>query len=258
MYTKDFETLIACPQGKKGDVSIKDKLKVIKEKAFSGCAFITSSILPSSLSIIEDGAFINCENLKSIQLPNSLSSIGNFAFSYCVNLTTISMPISLTSISKNLFNGCCNLKSIFLPKSITSIGDNAFWECSALKTVYCNWEKPFECSPSFSDEVLQNAILYVPIGYKEVYKATKPWSDFVNITEMAYSGLDDVITTGNSLKISVENGNIIINGISENLPVTIYDIQGRIIHNGTEHYITNIPYGNYIIKVGLTTTKIAI
>ena len=52
-----------------------------------------------------------------------------------------------------------------------------------------NWgriEDPFE------DVVYENATLYVPAGCGEAYKAAQWWSNFNNIIEEEFSGIDEV------------------------------------------------------------------
>lgn len=64
-------------------------------------------------------------------------------------------------------------------------------------------------------------ILYSPIGAKEVYAATTGWKEFLNIVEIDFTGIDEVI------------------GENENMG-TIYDLNGRIVEtNDKGIYIIN-------------------
>ena len=89
LYSKDKNTLITCPQGKTGSVTI-----------------------PNSVTIIGEDAFSRCEGLTSITIPNSVTSIGNYAFNDCTGLTSVTIPSSVTSIGNGVFGNCYRLTSM--------------------------------------------------------------------------------------------------------------------------------------------------
>lgn len=120
-------------------------------------------------------------------------------------------------------------------------------------------EVPIECDPEFSNELLKETILYVPTGTKAAYEKVYPWRNFWNIEEMNFSGVDRIESDNNeALNISVNNGTLTINGIGNHENVTVYDMHGRIIYNGTSHTIDNLSSGLYIVKAGSQTIKISI
>ena len=53
---------------------------MIGYSAFSGCAGLTSIIIPDSVTTIGDVAFSGCAGLTSINIPNSVIIIDNYAF----------------------------------------------------------------------------------------------------------------------------------------------------------------------------------
>ncbi|MBP1630159.1 MAG: hypothetical protein H6Q15_1052 [Bacteroidetes bacterium] len=89
LFSKNFDTIITCPEGKSGNYSI-----------------------PNSVNKIGNYAFYRCGNISSISLPNSIISIGDFAFSYCDSLESITIPDSVTFIGGKVFYACNNLKSL--------------------------------------------------------------------------------------------------------------------------------------------------
>lgn len=120
-------------------------------------------------------------------------------------------------------------------------------------------EVPVECYPMFPDESYKEAILYVPIGTVAAYEKIDPWRNFWNIEEMNFSGVDRIESDNNeALHIYVNNGILTIDGIGSHESVTVYDIHGRIVHNGTSHIIDNLSSGLYIVKAGSRTIKISI
>jgi hypothetical protein len=66
LYNKDITTLILCPQGKTGAVTI-----------------------PNSVTSIENYAFWNCTNLTSVTIQNSVTNIWSGAFNGCTGLTSV-------------------------------------------------------------------------------------------------------------------------------------------------------------------------
>ena len=74
----------------------------IAYKAFTGCKYITSVVIPNSVKYIGDSAFAGCFKLKNVDMSNSLETIGEKAF-YNASLTSITIPNSVTSIGRWAF-----------------------------------------------------------------------------------------------------------------------------------------------------------
>ena len=145
-------------------------------------------IMPS-VTTIGDGALYSCYALTSVYMP-SVTTIGDAAFGFCHTLKSVDMP-SVAMIGDVVFSGYSVLTSVDIPASVTTIGDRVFSACSGLTSVYCHWEQPLECDPSFAVEALDNATLYVPTGTIDAYRSVSPWREFINIEERDYSGIAD-------------------------------------------------------------------
>ena len=111
LYDKNMSTLILCPIGKTGTVTIPDGVASIGYNAFEGCSGLTEIIIPESVTSISEGAFLYCSNLTEITIPNGVISIGWFAFQGA-GITSITIPESVTSVEGPAFNGCSNLTAI--------------------------------------------------------------------------------------------------------------------------------------------------
>ncbi|AKB34206.1 Chitin binding protein [Methanosarcina siciliae HI350] len=135
LYDKDITTLIQCPSGKTGSVTIPDSVTTIGSSAFSGCFGLTTVTIPDSVTTIGEAAFRDCTALTSVVIPDSVTSIGNGAFRYCTALTSVTIPDSVTNIGSNMFHSCTALTSVTIPDSVTSIDGNAFYGCSALTSL---------------------------------------------------------------------------------------------------------------------------
>ena len=196
----------------------------IGSEAFSFCSALSSVSMPL-VETLSNYAFNTCRALTSVYIPASCTSIGLNPFAGCTVLkeivveesnpnyssadgvlydkdktTLIGWPTaedeidimpSVTTIGNYAFNYCEALTSVDIPDKVTMIGDGAFHGCSSLSSIYCHWVEPLECDPGFTDDVLENAILFVPRETVDAYRSVKPWSDFANIVEARYSGIAD-------------------------------------------------------------------
>ena len=197
-------------------VIIPNSVTSIGNFAFSGCDRLKSITIPQSVTTMGYNPFYRCLNLTSIQvengnpafdsrngcnaiinsktnelvtgtkaIPNDVKTIGKYALSTCFELKTIDIPSTVTKIMPWAFERRNSLTSITFPSSITSIEQRAFRQCSKLKEVHSRIAQPFAINENVFEvtDVFTNAILYVPIGTKELYEATDGWKEFQIIIE---------------------------------------------------------------------------
>ena len=105
----------------------KDGLRLLKSNND-----IINYVVKAGTRVICDRAFRGCYYLTSVTIPNSVTSIGDNAFFNCIGLTSVTIPNSVTSIGDSAFAHCYGLTSVTIPNSVTSIGKGAFWECRGL------------------------------------------------------------------------------------------------------------------------------
>lgn len=159
LYTKDMSTLLLCPSGKSGTLTVPASVMTLGPLCFanSGLEEIT---LPEGLTAIGAGAFDSAWAMSELTIPTSVTQIGAEAFSNCESLCdlavapgnssyaavdgvlyTVSMdtllcypagksgsfviPASVTSIGASAFRGS-GLMSVQIPDSVTVIGAYAF------------------------------------------------------------------------------------------------------------------------------------
>lgn len=273
--------------------TLSNSLTTLGDQVFAYCSSLTSINLPASLTTIGDIVFLNCSAMvninveagnpmfssfdgalydrdattiltcpagkTSVAFPNSLTTVGVNAFRNCTDLTSVPLPGTLTVIENSAFTGCSGLTSITLPSSLTAIGIMAFSRCTALTSIQMQCMTPIECTPAFSADVLKNAILYIPQGTLAAYKAVEPWKNFANIEETDFSGVADIEAgEATSLRLTVSDGHLIIDGINDSENITISDMQGRTVYSGTARSIDGLVPGLYIIKTGRHTAKFSI
>jgi hypothetical protein len=159
LYNKVQSTLIQCPGGRTGSVTVPNSVTTIGQSAFINCIGLTSITVPNSVTTIGQSAFEYCIGLTSITVPNSVTTIGQYAFSgttwfnnmpdgvvYINNVlyiykgtmpnnTTININEGTVSISPSAFAGCIGLTSITIGNAVTSIGEWTFYGCGRLTSI---------------------------------------------------------------------------------------------------------------------------
>ena len=205
---------------------IPNSVTSIGDGAFWYCTGLTSVTIPNSVTSIGEYAFYSCSGLTSVTIGNGVTSIGKGAFYYCSGLTSITIPNGVTSIGEGAFYCCSGLTSVTIGNGVTSIGEYAFMYCDGLKEIYVKATTPPTINSSvFYGVPTASAILYVPVGSKDAYAAANGWSEFYNIVEMEFTGIDEVVD-----EVKGENSKV----------KDVYDLSGRKVTNPTKGiYIVN-------------------
>ena len=87
-------------------------------------------------------------------------------------------------IKEKAFKGCTRLKTIVLKPSVKYIGYETFEDCPSLKDIYVSTTTPPVTSyGAFSSAAYEKAVLYVPVGSRELYSQTGSWENFEDIRE---------------------------------------------------------------------------
>ena len=172
-------------------------------KEYYDCTSLSSVSLPSGVNSIGVSAFEGCSSLVSITIPESITKIGGFAFCGCNALTSITIPNGV--IDYYAFSTCKSLVSVQIGYGVTSIGNAAFSFCEKLASVkimgyplidelafqnaaitecYCyTYSPPMFSANSFSEGIENNAILYVPAEYCDLY-TNSDWNNYFSIEAM--------------------------------------------------------------------------
>lgn len=129
-------------------INLPETMRVIDDKAFSGCSNLQLSHLPDSLMIIGASAFNGCNNVTFTNVPQSLvlmgekcfgtysnsmiewdngvGYIGDFVYTCDGYPTYVSIRPGTRGIAGAAFRNKSNLQYIDIPESIESVEQNAF------------------------------------------------------------------------------------------------------------------------------------
>lgn len=231
-----------------GHLEIPSGVTTIKDFTFIGCSAITSVAIPSSVNTIGTGSFELCIGLTSVTIPNSVTSLGMEIFAECTGLRSVIIGNSVIRIEKYTFTACSNLRSVTIGNSVTEIGKAVFSECSSLEEMIILATMPPELSNSTFDGVNRNIPLYVPANSIGAYSSAEGWREFYHILPIQNNGIESI----ESNNVRSINGSIIVSGMAD-LPITIYDLAGRMIvhEKAIDGKLYPMPHsGVYMVQVG--------
>ena len=237
-------------------IQIPTGVKIIPYRAFISCESLTEIILPKGLETIESGAFKGCKNLKKINFPFAMKGISEWSFQDCESLEELLLPkltyfggfVSFkgSEIFTPAIENAKSLKKLVIPaecfSASVSIAENLnrsffggnFSESEELEEIVVNMLNPeLFCSYYlwFSASTYQNAVLRVPIGTKERYRASIDWGSFDNIVEdpdvvgvEVVAGVEEV--QSETEDIAIDGRCLRVNGDTD-VYIKIYDISGK-------------------------------
>lgn len=259
------EAAFADCSGFNGTLTLSAQLTTIEKSAFQNCTgFVGSLNIPTNVTSVGESAFMFCSGFDgSLSFGNSLTEIGFFAFSYCSNFSDLLIiPNGIAIMEDNTFEECNNITEVVIPNSVISMGDNVFSNCSRIIKMTVSNEIPPQISSSTFDGVPKNTcVVTVPTGCSSAYKSANYWKDFSVINDMKNTGLQNT----NAEVIFKTNHNdkeIIIEGLSKNKNVILYNSVGKIIYkiksSDDKIFFKLKTNGVYILKVDEKAVKISL
>lgn len=169
VYSADGETLLMCPAGKVGVVTIKSGTQTIGEYSFGYCKFVTEIVIPDSVKNMAGDALSLCEGLKTLTIGKDVLIGSYFDFDGLNSLTTVNVhkdhaqltvdedgfvynkdktvlyfcprdyvgkvtvASTVKEITRNAFDSCTKITEIVIPANVEEIGQRAFIYSSATK-----------------------------------------------------------------------------------------------------------------------------
>ena len=248
LFNKDKTTLIQYPASKTGTAyAIPESVTSIGSRAFYYCKALMQITIPDGVTSIGSEAFYECSALTQVTIPSSVTSIGSMAFYYCKALMQITIPDGVTSIGERAFFDCSALTQVIIGSSVTSIGWWAFHNCSALTQMTVLATVPPTVVINAFDGVSREIPVYVPAEALEDYQVASVWKEF-NLHAMPTA----LHTPSMPESIRVYGGML---HNPQGLPVSIYDMQGRMVYCGTAATVSQ-PAGVYVLRCAGASSKV--
>ncbi|WP_084607792.1 leucine-rich repeat protein [Prevotella dentasini] len=218
LYSRDGKTLIFQPIAVGEELTVKDGVETIGRLAIAFSPVFKKIFLPTSLKTIDVlgmsyNMILEQFGWKEGVTP-ALQTIGDNAFERNMSLLQLPYIETLKSIGKNAFLNDLLMEEAHIPAGCT-LSTGAFAHCVALKNVYAYAMQPQVIGEeTFSDiENISTAVLYVPFGTKELYKAAAGWSRFMIIEEFGTNGIG-AASVAKDISISRVGGGYVIDGIT--------------------------------------------
>ena len=122
-------------------------------------------------------------------------------------------------------------------------------------------EVPPVCGNQALDDINKwTCELFVPAKSLDAYKAADQWKEFFFITGEDYDkpgSVEDAVSENGRVSVATYRDSIEIIG-ADNAVITVYNINGQLVYNGTETTVGGLARGVYIVQVGGQTFKVAL
>lgn len=221
------------------ELILPESLVELSAFSFNEVSCLKRLVLPRRLKEIPDYNFTYGDFLESIAFPEELECLGNDVFNSTYKGKCLIFPESLKRIGEGCFGKLPNLEQLVLPSNIEFLGRTSFGEVSSkLKSVYIKNPIPPQ---SNSDPLYElsfiglpdDAVLYVPVGSLEAYKACDFFGRFKQIKEITNfpTGIDDTFVTNSKFGVIGGKGLLTITS-SQNAPYRVYMATGELLYQG--------------------------
>ena len=237
---------------------------------------VTEAVIGPQVESLPDYCFANL-NIKHLTIPAGVKELGKSCLRIG-NLEELRIEDSNQPLYWSSYNNLPNLKELYYGRNLTIEQNNtAFNECTKmmtlsigenvtdfysvrfagdLQTVYNYAKIPATLSQStFNSRTFLNATLFVPSGSVDAYSKAEVWKNFWEIKEWDSSGISDVLSKVQKLKI-VPDGIICTSGGL----INIFSINGIKVYSccaASDEFIT-LDSGLYIVQYGNMTQKIVV
>ncbi len=270
---KCFQGCDKLVENQNGKLVFPERIERLGNGSFKGCHSLKYIVLPNALREIGDQCFMWCD-IRSLDFTNckNLKSIGASAFSDCQYITDILIPEGVEKVGSWCFYGIGFLRKISFPSTLTEIGDSLFHGTfpENFKDIYLYVkEVPHNFQNSFArwspDEAwpegynsLSDCTLHVPKESLEDYKKVATlFKTVVPLTDDE-TGINQPLLE--NIRISVTENGIILKGVPQGTPISIYTLGGNMIcqktsGGNTVSFSTSEPM--VIAKIGNKSIKIA-
>ena len=236
-----------------------------RKPLFSDCP-LDSVYIGGNISYATDNdsgysPFYRNTSLRAVKITDQETEISENEFYGCTGLTTVELGDGIESIGNYAFSGCSALDSFSFGHSVTAIGEEAFSDCTAMTRLQSRAEVPPVCGNQALDDINKwTCELFVPEKSLDAYKAAEQWKEFFFITGEDYDkpgSVEDAVSENGGVSVTTNRDCIEVIG-ADNAVITVYNINGQLVYNGTETTVGGLAQGIYIVCVDGQTFKVAL
>lgn len=207
LYNKNKDTILCCPPGKTGDLTIPNTVTTMANSTFEDGSKITTLTIPSALVNIDCFGwtpFKYCTNLTAFIVdpanPNFSSEDGVLfdkgktqLYAYPASKAgAYTIPSTVTGMLAYSFFNSTGLTSVDIPSGVTELPPFAFAGCTGLQSITChNTDNPVSVGQlafggsmeglSYPAVDKSTCIVTVPSALMAAYKTANEWQDFAHI-----------------------------------------------------------------------------
>ena len=207
LYNKNKDTILCCPPGKTGDLTIPNTVTTMANSTFEDGSKITTLTIPSALVNIDCigwTPFKYCTNLTALIVdpanPNFSSEDGVLfnkdktqLYAYPASKAgAYTIPSTVTGMLAYSFFNSTGLTSVDIPSGVTEFPPFAFAGCTGLQSITChNTDNPVSVGqlafggsiPGLSYPAVDKStcIVTVPSALMAAYRTANEWQDFAHI-----------------------------------------------------------------------------
>lgn len=234
-------------------IEMGNGIESVGQSCFMGCSLLEKVVLSECMEAIPTSAFSQTSNLKEIVIPNSVKVINAYAFNGSGIVTATigdsSKPlVGNVKIDYEAFKLCANLTTLNLAASVSDIEITAFYGSDAIRIINCyNAVAPqvyktklatVTSSNLFSNKVLTDAVLNVPVGSEASYKNAEYWKNFWNINP-SIENVNEVYSYNVWINYADTYGRVKVNGVDED---------HAVVYSNNDLVYTFVPDAGYHLK----------
>lgn len=164
-YNNNLVSIVVDPDNPKYD-SRENCNAIIETATDRIIAACNTTVVPNTVKIIGQRAFSGCYKITALNLPYSVESIEYLGYYQCSKLRDLEFPESMKSIGANAFDGCSGMTSIHIPKSVEHISRAAFTFSDNLVSLVVDSENPIYDSRNDCNAIIETATNTLITGCK--------------------------------------------------------------------------------------------
>ena len=201
--------------------------------------YIGRKIIYPTISSLGYSPFYRNKSLRSVRITDKEINIPQNEFYGCIGLKNVWIGNNVATIGNWAFSDCYSLDYFEFGSKMETIGKEAFSDCANVTKIISHAATPPICGSQALDDINKwNCTLKVPLGYETAYRNTDQWKEFLFVEgfdPQTAEGITDGIGTlpARALLIQRSDDHLLIQGLHDRTPVSVYSADGRLLGSAT-------------------------